>query len=66
MIEKIDSVTMQDVRDVASAFFAPQALSVAGVGPAEESFLAAIEPLRSSTAGAEAGAAAPAAQGAAL
>jgi predicted Zn-dependent peptidase len=44
MIERIDSVGIAEVREVAQ-LFAPRRLSVAGVGPDEESFRAAIEPL---------------------
>jgi predicted Zn-dependent peptidase len=44
MIERIDSVGIAEVREVAQ-LFAPQRLSVAGVGPDEGSFRAAIEPL---------------------
>ncbi len=45
MIERIDSVSIEQVRQLASALFAPNGLSVAGVGPDEERFRAAIEPL---------------------
>jgi predicted Zn-dependent peptidase len=45
MIERIDSVEIEQVRALAAELFAPGALSAAGVGPAEEEFLAAIEPL---------------------
>jgi len=45
MIERIDVVTIEDVRELASELFAPAGLSVAGVGPDEQSFHAAIEPL---------------------
>jgi predicted Zn-dependent peptidase len=54
MIERIDSVEIEQVRALAAELFAPGALSAAGVGPAEEEFLAAIEPL-----GASAGATGP-------
>jgi predicted Zn-dependent peptidase len=48
MIERIDSVEIEQVRALAAELFAPGALSAAGVGPAEEEFLAAIEPLGAS------------------
>jgi predicted Zn-dependent peptidase len=45
MIERIDSVEIEQVREIAGALFAPGGLSVAGVGPEEERFMAAIAPL---------------------
>ncbi len=45
MIDRIDAVTMEQVRELAGELFAPGGLSVAGVGPRESEFLAAIEPL---------------------
>jgi predicted Zn-dependent peptidase len=45
MIERIDSVEIEQVRELAGALFAPGRLSVAGVGPQEERFRAAIAPL---------------------
>jgi predicted Zn-dependent peptidase len=50
VIERIDAVSAQDVAQLARALFAPQALSVACVGPEEDAFRAAIEPLRGRTA----------------
>ncbi|HEY4427349.1 MAG TPA: pitrilysin family protein [Solirubrobacteraceae bacterium] len=47
IIERIDAVTLEDVRELALALFAPERLSVAGVGPDERAFRAAIEPLAS-------------------
>ncbi len=55
MLERIDSVEIEQVRALAAELFAPGGLSAAGVGPAEGEFLAAIEPL-----GAPAGATEPA------
>jgi predicted Zn-dependent peptidase len=52
MIERVDSVQIEEVRALAGELFTPASLSVAGVGPAESEFLAAIGPL-----GASAGAA---------
>jgi predicted Zn-dependent peptidase len=45
MIERIDSVEIEDLRQLAGELFTPERLSVAGVGPDEEAFRAAIEPL---------------------
>jgi predicted Zn-dependent peptidase len=45
MIERIDAVEIEHVRELAGALFAPAGLSVAGVGPEEERFRAAIAPL---------------------
>ena len=45
MIERIDAVSIADVRELAAQLFAPPQLSVAGVGPDEQRFRTAIEPL---------------------
>jgi predicted Zn-dependent peptidase len=45
LIERIDSVQMADLRELAVDLYEPASLSVAGVGPAEGAFLSAIEPL---------------------
>lgn len=45
MIERIDAVDIDQVRALAAELFDPSRLSGAGVGPAEERFQAAIEPL---------------------
>jgi predicted Zn-dependent peptidase len=53
-IARIDAVGIDDLGELASALFAPGLLSAAGVGPAEDAFRAAIEPLgedRRATAG---------------
>jgi predicted Zn-dependent peptidase len=55
VLERIDAVGIEDVRELAAELFAPARLSVAGVGPDEESFSAAIAPLGAG-AGARAGA----------
>jgi predicted Zn-dependent peptidase len=52
MIERIDSVTIVQVRELAAQLFDPEQLSVAGVGPDEERFQAAIEPLSAGGVGA--------------
>jgi predicted Zn-dependent peptidase len=46
LIERIDAVTLDDVRALAQELFAPESLSVACVGPAAETFDAAIAPLQ--------------------
>ncbi|HXD54356.1 MAG TPA: pitrilysin family protein [Solirubrobacteraceae bacterium] len=45
MIERIDAVTVEDLRELAAELFAPERLAVAGVGPEQERFEQAIEPL---------------------
>jgi predicted Zn-dependent peptidase len=45
IIERIDAVGVSDLRELAGELFAPERLSVAGVGPDEERFNVAIEPL---------------------
>jgi predicted Zn-dependent peptidase len=45
LLERIDAVRMEDVSELARELYRPSALSLAGVGPAEGDFLAAIEPL---------------------
>jgi predicted Zn-dependent peptidase len=45
MIERVDAVTIEHVRELAGELFAPEQLSVVGVGPDQEVFNAAIEPL---------------------
>jgi len=45
LIDRIDAVQQAEVQRLASEFYSPGALSVAGVGPAEEPFLGAIEAL---------------------
>jgi predicted Zn-dependent peptidase len=50
MIDRIDSVEIDAVRALAAELFAPEGLSVAGVGPDESEFHAAITPLRAAAA----------------
>jgi predicted Zn-dependent peptidase len=45
IIERIDAVTIDDLRELSATLFDPAGLSVAGVGPDEEAFRAAVEPL---------------------
>jgi len=45
MLERIDAVSIEDVRELAGELFSPARMSVACVGPAEEGFRAAIGPL---------------------
>ncbi len=51
VIERIDAVEVADLRELAAELFTAQRLSVAGVGPNEDTFLAAIEPLGATPAG---------------
>jgi len=45
LIDRIDAVTLDDVRELVDELYAPARLSVAGIGPDEEAFRAALEPL---------------------
>lgn len=45
MIERVDAVDIEQVRELAAELFRAEQLSVAGVGPDEARFRAAIEPL---------------------
>ena len=56
VIERIDAVSMDDVRELAAELFAAERLSIVGVGPDPAAFTAAIEPLRSAQPASEAGA----------
>jgi predicted Zn-dependent peptidase len=47
LIERIDAVALADLEELAGELFEPHELSVAGVGPDEQAFQAAIEPLGS-------------------
>ena len=51
VIDRIDAVGLEDLRELAGELFVPERLSIAGVGPDEARFLAASEPLRSQPAG---------------
>ena len=44
VIERIDAVALEDLRELAGELFAPERLSVAGVGPAQGVFERAIAP----------------------
>ena len=46
VIERIDAVRIDDLRGLAGELFAPERLSIAGVGPRESVFAEAIAPLR--------------------
>jgi predicted Zn-dependent peptidase len=48
LIERIDSVGMAELRELAAELYPARKLSVAGVGPGEDVFRAAIEPLTGS------------------
>ena len=45
VIERIDAVELEHLRALAAELFDPASMSVAGVGPSEAEFMAAIEPL---------------------
>jgi len=45
VIERVDAVRVEDLRELAGELFVPERLSVAGVGPAEQGFEEAIAPL---------------------
>lgn len=55
MIERIDAVGIEEVRELAAELYGPERLSIAGIGPRREHFLEAIEPLTSRGAAAVAG-----------
>jgi predicted Zn-dependent peptidase len=45
VLERVDAVTVDDVRELATELFGVEALSAAGIGPDEDLFRAALEPL---------------------
>jgi predicted Zn-dependent peptidase len=45
VIDRVDAVGLEQVKALSAQLFAPQALSITGVGPSEEHFLAAAAPL---------------------
>jgi predicted Zn-dependent peptidase len=45
IVDRIDAVTVEDLRELARELFAPEALSAAGVGAEEDAFLRALAPL---------------------
>jgi predicted Zn-dependent peptidase len=45
LLDRIDAVTVDDVRGLAAELFAPGRLSAAGIGPDEDAFRAALEPV---------------------
>ncbi len=45
VVERIDAVTVEDLRELADEVWAPDRLSVAGIGPAEERMSDALAPL---------------------
>jgi predicted Zn-dependent peptidase len=55
LIERIDAVDHAALRALAAELFAPERLSVAAIGPSEETFVEALSPLWSSGAGVPAG-----------
>jgi predicted Zn-dependent peptidase len=45
IVDRFDAVRVEDLRELAQELFAPETLSVAGIGPEEKAFEGAIEPL---------------------
>ncbi len=45
IVDRIDAVTVEDLRELAQELFAPETLSAAGVGAEEDAFLKALAPL---------------------
>ena len=45
LMERIDAVTLSDLASLADELWAPGRLSAAGIGPSEEAFRAAVEPV---------------------
>ena len=45
LIERIDAVTVDDVRELVDGLLRPERLSAAGIGPDEDAFRTALEPL---------------------
>jgi predicted Zn-dependent peptidase len=45
VVERVDAVTLDDVRDLAGELLAPERLSAAGIGSDEDVFRAALEPV---------------------
>jgi predicted Zn-dependent peptidase len=45
LLERIEAVTLEDVAELAGELWAPEGLSVAGIGPDPERFRAVLEPL---------------------
>ncbi len=50
IVDRIDAVTVDDLRELAQELFAPETLSAAGVGAEEEAFHSALAPLQKVTA----------------
>ncbi len=48
MIERIDAVGIEQVRELAAELYSPAGLSITGIGPSRERFLEAVSPLRRS------------------
>jgi predicted Zn-dependent peptidase len=52
LVERVDAVSLEDLEELTVALFDPARLSAAGIGPAEEAFRAALEPVSSALAAA--------------
>jgi hypothetical protein len=42
---RVDAVSMDDLRELVDELWAPERLSAAGIGPSEEAFRTAVEPV---------------------
>ena len=45
VMERIDAVSVGQLRELASELYRPSSLSVAGIGPDEQAFMGALKPL---------------------
>jgi predicted Zn-dependent peptidase len=45
VIDRIDAVALDDLRELAATLFDPARLSAAGIGPDEQAFRASLEPV---------------------
>jgi predicted Zn-dependent peptidase len=45
VVERIEAVSLADLEELAAELYAPERLSIAGIGPDEDAFRAALEPL---------------------
>jgi predicted Zn-dependent peptidase len=45
LVDRIDAVTIDDVRELVDTLYGPEQLSAAGIGPDDDAFRAALEPL---------------------
>jgi predicted Zn-dependent peptidase len=45
LMARVDAVSMDDLRELVDELWAPERLSAAGIGPSEEAFRTAVEPV---------------------